>query len=104
MGEKAGSENPIVNNYQPNHTLEDMKVVVLKAGQVNQEYRKKQEMRFIFWARNYGPEWSKSRLQFHVNSPFCPLAHWRALSLRTVIGHVSYFNELFNGFPHSFVP
>ena len=33
---------------QPNHTLEDMKVAVLKAGLVNQEYRKKQEMRFIF--------------------------------------------------------
>ena len=33
---------------QPNRTLGDMKVAVLKAGLVNQEYRKKQEMRFIF--------------------------------------------------------
>ena len=33
---------------QPNHTLEDMKVAVLKAGLANQEYRKKQEMRLIF--------------------------------------------------------
>ena len=36
---------------QPNHTMEDMKVVVLKAGLANQDYRKKQEMRLIF---NYG--------------------------------------------------
>ena len=36
---------------QPNHTLEDMKVAVLKAGLANQEYRKKQEMGLIF---NYG--------------------------------------------------
>ena len=28
-----------------NHTLENMKVAVLKAGLANQEYRKKQEMR-----------------------------------------------------------
>ena len=33
---------------QPNHTLEDMKDAVLKAGLANQEYRKKQEMRLIF--------------------------------------------------------
>ena len=33
---------------QPNHTLEDMKVAVLKTGVANQEYRKKQEMRLIF--------------------------------------------------------
>ena len=33
---------------QLNHTLEDMKVAVLKAGLANQEYRKKQEMRLIF--------------------------------------------------------
>ena len=31
-----------------NHTLEDMKVAVLKAGLANQENRKKQEMRLIF--------------------------------------------------------
>ena len=33
---------------QENHTLEDLKVAVLKAGLANQEYRKKQEMRLIF--------------------------------------------------------
>ena len=33
---------------QTNHTLEDMKVAVLKAGLANQEYRKKQEMKLIF--------------------------------------------------------
>ena len=33
---------------QPNHTLEVMKVAVLKAGLANQEHRRKQEMRFIF--------------------------------------------------------
>ena len=33
---------------QVNHTLEDIKVAVLKAGLANQEYRKKQEMRLIF--------------------------------------------------------
>ena len=31
-----------------NHTLEDLKVTVLKAGPANQEYRKKQEMQLIF--------------------------------------------------------
>ena len=36
---------------QANHTLENMKVAVLKADLANQEYRKKQEMRSIF---NYG--------------------------------------------------
>ena len=30
-----------------NHTLEDMKVAVLKAGLVNQNYRKKQEMQGV---------------------------------------------------------
>ena len=33
---------------QANHTLEDLKVAVLKAGLGNQEYREKQEMRLIF--------------------------------------------------------
>ena len=41
----------LTTSLQANHTLEDMKVAVLKAGLVNQEYRKKQEMRLIF---NYG--------------------------------------------------
>ena len=33
---------------QPDHSLQDMKVAVLKAGLVNQQHRKKQEMRYIF--------------------------------------------------------
>ena len=33
---------------QENHTHEDLKVAVLRAGLANQEYQKKQEMRFIF--------------------------------------------------------
>ena len=33
---------------QENHTLEDLKVAVLRAGLANQQYRKKQEMQFIF--------------------------------------------------------
>ena len=40
---------------QQNHTLEDMKVAVLKAGLANQEYRKKQEMRLIFKYETVGP-------------------------------------------------
>ena len=40
---------------QPNHTLEDMKVAVLKAGLANQEYRKKQEMRLMFKYATVGP-------------------------------------------------
>ena len=83
---------PVPTHFnQPNHTLEDMKVAVLKAGLVNQEYRKKQEMRFIL-----GKE---LRLQLHGNSLFSPLACRRALSrARACNWHASYFNELFNGF------
>ena len=33
---------------QANHTLEDLKVTVMKAGLANQEYQKKREMRLIF--------------------------------------------------------
>ena len=33
---------------QPDHSLQDMKVAVLKAGLVNQQHLKKQEMRYIF--------------------------------------------------------
>ena len=33
---------------QPAHSLQDMKVAVLRAGLVNQQHRKKQEMRYIF--------------------------------------------------------
>ena len=41
--------------YSTNHTLEDMKVAVLKAGLANQDYRKKQEMRLIFKCGTMGP-------------------------------------------------
>ena len=58
---------------QPNHTLKDMKVAVLKAGLANQEYRKKQEMHaFIF--RHAQETMSPSGLkqgQFSLNSLFC---------------------------------
>ena len=40
---------------QRNHTLEDIKVAVLKAGLANQDYRKKQEMRLIFKYGTMGP-------------------------------------------------
>ena len=43
------NELPVPAHFnQLNHTLEDIKVAVLKAGLANQEYRKKQKMRFIF--------------------------------------------------------
>ena len=38
-----------------NHTLDDMKVAVLKAGLANQDYRKKQEMRLIFKCGTMSP-------------------------------------------------
>ena len=38
-----------------NHTLDDMKVAVLKAGLANQAYRKKQEMRLIFKCETMSP-------------------------------------------------
>ena len=38
-----------------NHTLEDMKVAVLKAGLANQDYRKKQDMGLIFKCGTMGP-------------------------------------------------
>ena len=40
---------------QANHTLENMTVVVLKAGLANQEYLKEQEMRSIFKYGIMGP-------------------------------------------------
>ena len=40
---------------QENHTLEDLKVAVLKAGLANQEYLKKQEMRLTFKYRTVSP-------------------------------------------------
>ena len=40
---------------QTNHTLDDIKVALLKAGLANQDYRKKQEMRLIFKYGTMGP-------------------------------------------------
>ena len=40
---------------QPNHTLEDMKVAMLKAGLPKQGYHRKQEMRFIFKQETIAP-------------------------------------------------
>ena len=58
---------------QPNHTLEDIKVAVLKAGLANQEYRKRQEMRLIF---KYGTvqalETLTKTLVSHESPPFPP--------------------------------
>ena len=49
---------------QTNHTLENMKVAVLKAGLANQEYRKKQEMRSIFNYGTVGPSGLTQYLSF----------------------------------------
>ena len=44
-----------VINGRNDHTLDDMKVAVLKAGLANQDYRKKQEMRLIFKCGTMSP-------------------------------------------------
>ena len=50
------NDPPVAAHFnQPNHSLEDMKVAVLKAGLANQEYSKKQEMRLIFKYGTAGP-------------------------------------------------
>ncbi|KAL9961673.1 hypothetical protein ACROYT_G030665 [Oculina patagonica] len=41
---------------QPDHSLQDMKVTDLKAGLTNQQYRKKQEMRYIFQHGTLAPD------------------------------------------------
>ena len=51
---------------QANHTLEEMKVAVLKAGQANQEYRKKQEMTLIFNYGTVGPSGLNRDLKIEV--------------------------------------
>ena len=51
---------------QANHTLEEMKVAVLKAGQANQEYRKKQEMKLIFNYGTVGPSGLNRDLKIEV--------------------------------------
>ena len=49
-----------------NHTLEEMKVAVFKAGQANQEYRKKQEMTLIFNYGTVGPSGLNRDLKIEV--------------------------------------
>ena len=49
---------------QENHTLEDLKVAVLKAGLANQEYQKKQEMRSIFKYGTVSPSGLNQDLSF----------------------------------------
>ena len=45
---KGRNDLPVPAHFNStNHTLEDMKVAVLKAGLVNQNYRKKQEMQGV---------------------------------------------------------
>ena len=47
---------PVPTHFnQENHTLEDLKVAVLKADPANQEYLKRQEMRLIFKYRTVSP-------------------------------------------------
>ena len=57
---------------QPNHTLEDMKVAVLKAGLANQEYRKKQEMRLIFKYGTVSPRGLNQDFSFTWMTPASP--------------------------------
>ena len=49
---------------QENQTLEDLKVAVLSAGLAYKEYRKKQEMRFIFEYRTVSPSGMNQDLSF----------------------------------------
>ena len=62
-----------------NHTLDDMKVAVLKAGLANQDYRKKQEMRLIFKCGTMSPSGLNQDFSF-TRITFCLLAGRRALS------------------------
>ena len=70
---------------QPNHTMEDMKVALLKAGLANQDYRKKQEMRLIFNYGTVGPKGLNQDFSFTWITPpsyiyiFCLLARRSAL-------------------------
>ena len=88
---------------QPNHTLEDMKVVVLKAGLANQEYRKKQEMRLIFNNGTVGPKGLNQDFSFTWITPPSYIYKFlltRAISCGTRAsmppGTRANFNELFN--------
>ena len=92
---------------QPNHTLEDMKVAVLKAGLANQEYRKKQEMRLIFKYGTVGPRGLNQDLSFMWITPLPPFFLLTRLACRSALFHVARasmpsgtwanFNKLFNG-------
>ena len=65
---------------QENHTLEDLKVAVLKAGLANQEYRKKQEMRLIFKYGTVSPSGLLNRTSvLRELLVFHSLARWHAL-------------------------
>ena len=67
-----------------NHTLDDMKVAVLKAGLTNQDYRKKQEMRLIFKCGTLSLSGLiKPGLKFHVNHFLLTRAPARAISCGT---------------------
>ena len=88
---------------QPNHTLEDMKVAVLKAGLANQEYRKKQEMRLIFNNGAVGPKGLNQDFSFKWITPPSYIYKFlltRAISCGTSAsmppGTRANFNELFN--------
>ena len=61
------------HSNQANHTVEDMKVAVLKAGLANQDYRKKQEMRFIF---RYGSVAPSGLNQAPVVQRVDSVIHW----------------------------
>ena len=88
---------------QPNHTLEDMRVAVLKAGLANQEYRKKQEMRLIFNNGTVGPKGLNQDFSFTWITPpsyiykfllMCAISCGMRASMPP--GTRANFNELFN--------
>ena len=63
-----------------NHTLEDMKVAPLKAGLVNQEDRKKQEMRFIFRQGTMAPNGLNQDFSFTLVNCFLTCAPARTVT------------------------
>ena len=84
---------------QPDHSLQDMKVAVLKAGLVNQQHRKKQEMRYIFKHGTLAPnglnhDFSFTWIGFFVLSRAVSRARQRA---RAFIQIREIHNGLFNG-------
>ena len=86
--------------YSTNHTLEDMKVAVLKAGLANEDYRKKQEMGLIFKCGTMAPVAltrtlvSRESLSFFAySSASARYFMWHAREY--AIRHVSYFQRTF---------